>query len=205
DGAGAQFQRQRVGAAGEIEFADLEDSTNGCLNFAGGGIVAAGQPLDFEPAPIGDGVALGFFDQDDYVFVGVRPGGVLRFDRHAIEDPEVVKLALRIHYVAFAQGRVFLDADPPPNHARTRMFVTGDQNVPHAPLPAFVDVIGQLHQVSAKVGAVAIFRLAVLPDSSVCSRSGAAIFRRRGLSFGVGGFRGGGKTCVRKSLVVVNS
>ena len=86
--------------------------------------------------------------------------------------------------------------------AISRWFVEKQDDFP--PLLTFFDVIGQSHQVPAKIAAVPIFCLAILPDAAFCLWSFVVILRdsRR---FRADGFRSGCKTCVGKTLVIINS
>ena len=69
----------------------------------------AGEPLHFESPAVGHGVALGFLNENRDVFLRIRSARILRFDRDAIEDPEVVQTSLRFHDVPFPER--FLDFD----------------------------------------------------------------------------------------------
>ena len=66
--------------------------------------MATGQALDFETAAVAQGVTLGLFDKGHNVLLGVGARGVLRFNRHAIEDAQVVEFPLRFHDFPLAQG-----------------------------------------------------------------------------------------------------
>ncbi len=122
----AEFEGQRIAAAGEIQLGDFKNTTRGGLDFSTRRIGGASEALNFEAASVGDGVALGFLDQHDDVLVGFGAGGILRSDGNAIEDSKIVEAALGVDYFALAQRFGRFDLHLTPDHTRPSVIVAGD-------------------------------------------------------------------------------
>src|SRR5262249_38674532 len=108
-------------------------------------IRSARQSLYFETAPIRQRVPFRFFHQRYHIFVWIGTRRILRRNRHAIENSEVVQPSLRVHHFALPQRRIRLHLDLPPNDPLFCVHVPAHKHVPHARLGAFFDVIGHLH------------------------------------------------------------
>ena len=146
DRAAAEFERNESPRPRTLSLLISRMPRGRRLQLAAGRIGRAGQALDFEAAAVGDRPALGFFDEHNDVFVRVGSGGILRLDRDAIENSEIVKSALRIDDVAFAQRSVWLDENLAANRANaTCVLIAGDKTRFDARLRAFVDVVDDLH------------------------------------------------------------
>src|SRR5260370_15392737 len=154
--AAAQLERERIAASGEVVFGQLEYSTRGRAHFASGRIGSAGQSLRFEAACIGHRISLGLFDEDGDDLVGMAARRILRVDRNAVENSQVIKPALRLHHVAFAQWFVRLHAHLAANPPRTRVIVTADKNSPDARLRPFFDVIHEADWLTRRDSALAL-------------------------------------------------
>src|SRR5262249_43638003 len=140
-GTATEFERERIGASGEIQLGDFKDAARRSLHFAAGGAGGAGQALHFKAAAVRNGVALGFFDQNDDVLVGIGATGILRGNGDAVKNAEIVKAALGIDDLAFAQGLSGLDLDLAVNHVWPGVVVSSDEDTAHVRARPLVDLI----------------------------------------------------------------
>src|SRR5580704_17893110 len=152
-GAGANLESKCLRQAEHIRAGDFKYAARAGRDDGGIGVAARwcrtfaaaarANLLDFEAYAVADGIALAFLQVHDDGLVGIGAGRILRLDLHAVKYAEVVKAALRVDHIAFAQRSARFDFYLTRNHAWPGKLVARDQNSCYLNAYAFYDVIGE--------------------------------------------------------------
>src|SRR5580704_1597798 len=153
--AGASLEGERLRPAEHVGARNFKNSARTLGYFRGirtarsrlvsrRGRAIGGDALDLKSKPVAQRIALSLFRFDHHHFVRVGSIRILRGDLDAVEDAEVVKLALRFHDVAFAQRPIFFNQHFAADDSRACELIAREQDLRNFDLRPFRDPVNQI-------------------------------------------------------------